>query len=114
MNRSLSITTADLADLTDEEAALLGTVFDAPGLVGAELAHVLSTPALAAELARVRTPRPQPTTALADGSARRRRDERIAEREARVRQLLAEVADVLAARVTRQPVGADERGGAAA
>lgn len=106
MNRSLSITTADLAGLAVDDAAgyLVHDVFDTtPGLPEGELAHVLSTPTLAAELAQVRRPRPEPTTALADGSARRRRDERVAAREARVRQLLTEVADQLATQVAHRP-----------
>ncbi|WP_026425048.1 hypothetical protein [Actinokineospora inagensis] len=48
----------------------------------AELAHVLATPVLAAELAEVRRPVSPPTTALVDGTARVRRDARIAGRGA--------------------------------
>ncbi|SMC99117.1 hypothetical protein [Kibdelosporangium aridum] len=45
-----------------------------------EFHHLVSNPRLSAELAQLREPGPEPTTALLDGSARARRDRRIAER----------------------------------
>ncbi|MBP2330614.1 hypothetical protein JOF56_010999 [Kibdelosporangium banguiense] len=45
-----------------------------------EFHHLISDPTLSAELAALRQPRPEPTTALLDGSARARRDRRVARR----------------------------------
>jgi hypothetical protein len=45
-----------------------------------EYHHLISDPRLSAELAELRQPCPEPTTALLDGSARARRDRRIAQR----------------------------------
>ncbi|ALG05773.1 hypothetical protein [Kibdelosporangium phytohabitans] len=45
-----------------------------------EFHHVISDPRLAAEFAALREPRAEPTTAYVDGSARARRDARIARR----------------------------------
>jgi hypothetical protein len=97
MYRSLTITAADLAEADSEYVAFL--LDDAPTLPEGELARVLANPELAAELAEVRRPAPLPTTDFATGEARRRRDKRIADREARVTRLLAEVAELLAAQV---------------
>lgn len=100
-----TITTADVAELAESAAdALLADDVLTAGLSLAdhELAHVLASPALAAELAEVRRPRAEPTTALTDGSARRIRDARIANRAARAAEQardthqLAVVADLAA------------------
>jgi hypothetical protein len=45
-----------------------------------EFHHLIADPQLSAELAALRQPRPEPTSALLDGSALARRDRRIAQR----------------------------------
>ncbi|WP_433267272.1 hypothetical protein ACQPZF_01005 [Actinosynnema sp. CS-041913] len=64
---------------TDEDIAAL----DASGVLtalDAEFHHLISHPKLSAELAELRRPQPVTTTAVLDGSARARRDRRIAQR----------------------------------
>ncbi|MFC0540646.1 hypothetical protein [Kutzneria chonburiensis] len=62
------------ADVDLDQANLLLTPLDP------EFAHLISRPRLSAQLAVVRQPGPEPTTALLDGSARAARDARVARR----------------------------------
>jgi hypothetical protein len=61
-------------DVDLDQANLLLTPLDP------EFAHLISRPRLSAQLAQIRQPGPEATTALRDGSARAIRDARIARR----------------------------------
>ncbi|NUT91245.1 MAG: hypothetical protein HOY78_04370 [Saccharothrix sp.] len=87
---------------TDEDIATI----DASGVLtalDAEFHHLISHPTLSAELAELRRPLPVRTTAMLDGSARARRDRRIAQRA------LGNAVRVL--RVHAEPTGAPVQAG---
>jgi hypothetical protein len=68
----------DVEPTADEIAAI-----DASGTLtalDAEFHHLISHPKLSAEFAQLHEPRPEATTSLLDGTARARRDRRIAQR----------------------------------
>jgi hypothetical protein len=69
----------NITEPTDAELAAI----DASGMLtalDAEFHHLISHPKLSAEFAQVHEPRPVATMSLLDGSARARRDRRIAQR----------------------------------
>ncbi|QUQ70585.1 hypothetical protein [Kutzneria sp. CA-103260] len=69
----------DIAEPTDADIAAIddsGTLTT----LDAEFHHLISHPKLSAEFAQLHEPQPVKTTALLDGSARARRDRRIANR----------------------------------
>ncbi|MFC0439413.1 hypothetical protein [Kutzneria buriramensis] len=69
-------------DITEPTADDIAAI-DASGTLttlDAEYHYLISHPKLSSEFAQLREPRPEPTTSLLDGSARARRDRRIAQR----------------------------------
>jgi len=69
---------ADIEPTAEDIAAI-----DASGTLtalDAEFHHLISHPKLSAEFAQLREPRPEATASLLDGTARERRDRRIAQR----------------------------------
>jgi hypothetical protein len=69
----------DIAEPTADDIAAI----DASGTLtalDAEFHHIISHPKLSAEFAKLREPRPEASASLLDGSARARRDRRIAQR----------------------------------
>jgi hypothetical protein len=69
-------------DVAEPTAAELDAI-DASGTLtalDAEFHHLISHPKLSAEFAQLHEPQPMATTSLLDGSARKRRDRRIAQR----------------------------------